>query len=83
MMLPLYQVDAFANEVFKGNPAAVIPLDAWLEEECELAAEVIAKLKAEGVDSLMMLCDSDEADIHELASSVGMAKLKAKSFNKR
>jgi len=28
MRLPLYQVDAFASEVFRGNPAAVCPLDA-------------------------------------------------------
>jgi PhzF family phenazine biosynthesis protein len=28
----LYQVDAFASEVFRGNPAAVCPLHAWLED---------------------------------------------------
>ncbi|HEU4904203.1 MAG TPA: PhzF family phenazine biosynthesis protein [Flavisolibacter sp.] len=33
MKLSIYQVDAFAEEVFKGNPAAVIPLDDWLEED--------------------------------------------------
>lgn len=32
MRIPLYQVDAFASRVFAGNPAAVCPLDAWLEE---------------------------------------------------
>ena len=32
MKLPLYQVDAFAGAVFAGNPAAVCPLDAWLED---------------------------------------------------
>jgi len=32
MKLPLYQVDAFASEVFSGNPAAVCPLDAWLPD---------------------------------------------------
>jgi PhzF family phenazine biosynthesis protein len=32
MKLPLYQVDSFATEVFRGNPAAVCPLDAWLDE---------------------------------------------------
>ncbi len=32
MQLPLYQVDAFADAVFKGNPAAVMPLDAWLPD---------------------------------------------------
>jgi predicted PhzF superfamily epimerase YddE/YHI9 len=30
--LKMYQVDAFANEVFQGNPAAVVPLDEWLSE---------------------------------------------------
>ena len=30
MKLDLYQVDAFANRVFEGNPAAVVPLDKWL-----------------------------------------------------
>ncbi len=31
--LPIYQVDAFASEVFAGNPAAVCPLDTWLPDE--------------------------------------------------
>lgn len=30
MNIPIYQVDAFTNERFKGNPAAVCPLDSWL-----------------------------------------------------
>ncbi|MBI5441612.1 MAG: PhzF family phenazine biosynthesis protein [Deltaproteobacteria bacterium] len=30
--IPLYQVDAFAREPFAGNPAAVCPLDHWLED---------------------------------------------------
>ncbi len=33
MNLTIYQVDAFASEVFKGNPAAVCPLDEWLDAE--------------------------------------------------
>jgi PhzF family phenazine biosynthesis protein len=33
MKLTIYQVDAFAEKVFKGNPAAVIPLEDWLEDE--------------------------------------------------
>jgi PhzF family phenazine biosynthesis protein len=32
MDIPLYQVDAFTRRVFSGNPAAVCPLDAWLED---------------------------------------------------
>ncbi len=30
--LPLYQVDAFTSEVFGGNPAAVCPLESWLDD---------------------------------------------------
>ena len=30
MTLPIYQVDAFADKLFGGNPAAVVPLQAWL-----------------------------------------------------
>lgn len=33
MKLTIYQVDAFTNKVFGGNPAAVIPLQNWLDEE--------------------------------------------------
>ncbi|HOY16617.1 MAG TPA: PhzF family phenazine biosynthesis protein [Haliscomenobacter sp.] len=33
MELSIYQVDAFANAVFQGNPAAVVPLNAWLPDE--------------------------------------------------
>ena len=32
MRLPIYQVDAFADRVFGGNPAAVCPLNAWLPD---------------------------------------------------
>jgi len=32
MPLPLFHVDAFAQRPFEGNPAAIVPLDAWLAE---------------------------------------------------
>jgi len=32
-MLPLIQVDAFADRPFTGNPAAVMPLHAWLPDD--------------------------------------------------
>jgi len=37
----IYQVDAFAEEVFEGNPAAVIPLTEWLPDDVlqSIAAE--------------------------------------------
>ena len=33
MKLNIYQVDAFAEKLFSGNPAAVIPLQNWPEDE--------------------------------------------------
>lgn len=32
MKLTMFQVDAFAEHVFEGNPAAVCPLEAWLDD---------------------------------------------------
>jgi PhzF family phenazine biosynthesis protein len=32
MKIRLYQVDAFADRVFTGNPAAVCPLERWLDD---------------------------------------------------
>lgn len=41
MRIPLYQIDAFADRPFAGNPAAVCPLEQWLSEELmqSIAAE--------------------------------------------
>lgn len=33
MELPIYQVDAFTDRLFAGNPAAVCPLSRWLNDE--------------------------------------------------
>src|SRR5690554_2968747 len=41
MKLAIYQVDAFADKPFQGNPAAVCPLEEWL------ADEVLLKIAAE------------------------------------
>ncbi len=39
--IPLFQVDAFTDRPFAGNPAAVCPLDAWLPDDLmrKIAAE--------------------------------------------
>lgn len=40
MELKLYQIDAFAGNVFQGNPAAVCPLEEWLPDSLlQLIAE--------------------------------------------
>lgn len=54
--IPIYQVDAFASELFAGNPAAVCPLDDWLPDDVlqAIAAEnnlsETAYFKARGED---------------------------------
>lgn len=41
MVLKIYQVDAFAEKVFEGNPAAIVPLESWLDDNLmqQIAAE--------------------------------------------
>lgn len=41
MKLKIYQIDAFAESVFEGNPAAVVPLSSWIE------ADTMQKIAAE------------------------------------
>ena len=50
MEFRLFQVDAFAARPFEGNPAAVVPLDAWLSEDQMLA---IAAEKQSGRDGVL------------------------------
>ncbi|MHC1721287.1 MAG: PhzF family phenazine biosynthesis protein [Clostridiaceae bacterium] len=33
MKIPIYQIDAFTDVQFKGNPAAICPLDSWISDE--------------------------------------------------
>ena len=33
MKIPIFQVDAFTSDIFKGNPAAVCPLNEWLPDK--------------------------------------------------
>lgn len=41
MNLKIYQIDAFSDTVFGGNPAAIVPLQTWLSDELmqKIAAE--------------------------------------------
>ena len=41
MRLQIFQVDAFTNQLFEGNPAGICPLDSWLEDSVmqNIAAE--------------------------------------------
>jgi PhzF family phenazine biosynthesis protein len=42
MKIPVYQIDAFTDQPFSGNPAAVFPLEEWLPDHVmqSIAAEI-------------------------------------------
>ena len=58
MRLPFFQVDAFADRPFTGNPAAVMPLDRWLDDA------ILQAIAAENnVSETAFLVPSEEADV--------------------
>lgn len=61
MNLPIYQVDAFASALFKGNPAAVIPLNQWIDDE--LMQNIAAENNLAETVFFVPLTDN-EADYH-------------------
>ncbi|RCK46678.1 PhzF family phenazine biosynthesis protein [Thalassospira profundimaris] len=60
--LPIYQIDAFTDLLFAGNPAAVVPLTQWLPDD------VLQKIAMENnlsETAFFVPCDnSEEADFH-------------------
>ncbi len=71
MQLKLYQVDAFATSLFKGNPAAVVPLEHWLAdalllaiaEENNLAETVFFVPQADGTYHIRWFTPEIEMDL--------------------
>jgi PhzF family phenazine biosynthesis protein len=70
MKLPLYQIDAFTSRLFSGNPAAVVPLDAWLPDAVLTAiaaennlAETAFVIPRQGVSPLRWFTPTVEVDL--------------------
>lgn len=70
MRLPIYQVDAFADAAFTGNPAAVVPLEEWLPDETLLAiaaennlAETAFFVRGDGECELRWFTPAVEVDL--------------------
>ena len=57
--LPITQVDAFADRPFAGNPAAVMPLEEWLDDAM---LQAIAAENNLAETAFLVPDDSDEAD---------------------
>jgi len=58
MDLRIYQVDAFTRRIFAGNPAAVVPLRAWLEDS--LMQHIAAENNCSETAFIVPLDDTDE-----------------------
>ena len=62
MTYPIYQVDAFTDRVLGGNPAAVMPLEAWLPDATLLALAIENNLSETAF--FLPLPEQDDADFH-------------------
>ena len=62
MKIPFAQIDAFASRPFSGNPAAVMPLDAWLDDD------VLQAIAAENnlSETAFLIPDASNAADYEL-----------------
>ena len=59
--IPFFQVDAFAQRPLTGNPAAVMPLDRWLDDEL---LQAIASENNLSETAFTVPSDKDDADYH-------------------
>lgn len=68
MRLPLFQIDAFTDRPFGGNPAAVCPLDSWLPDQLmqSIAAENNLSETAFLVPSEPAGGSAEDRPVHEL-----------------
>lgn len=64
----MFQVDAFSSEPFRGNPAAVVPLDSWLP------AETMLKIAAENnlAETAFFVKNNDGYDLRWFTPTVEM-----------
>jgi PhzF family phenazine biosynthesis protein len=71
MQLKIWQVDAFAEKALEGNPAAIVPLDGWLDErlmqrianENNLAETAFLVRRGEGRYALRWFTPEAEVDL--------------------
>lgn len=66
MTYTIYQVDAFTEKLFTGNPAAVVPLETWLPDE------LLQKIAAENnlAETVYYVFNGDSIDIRWFTPSI-------------
>ncbi|WP_259065767.1 PhzF family phenazine biosynthesis protein [Mucilaginibacter sp. X4EP1] len=68
MRLDLFQVDSFTSEIFKGNPACVVPLDFWLNDDVLIN---IAKENAVA-ETAFFVIDNDRVNLRWFTPEIEM-----------
>src|SRR5208283_4271892 len=71
MKIPFYQIDAFTSKLFRGNPAAICLLEAWLDDnqlqsiaaENNLSETAFLVLKSKGRYDLRWFTPTMEVDL--------------------
>ncbi|MBI34741.1 MAG: isomerase [Flavobacteriales bacterium] len=66
MKLDIYQVDAFTSELFKGNPAAVVPLPYWINDDLMLNIAAENNLS----ETAFYVCKNEEFEIRWFTPTV-------------
>lgn len=68
MKIPVYQVDAFTDKPFSGNPAAVCPLDGWVPDDVmqAIAAEMNLSETAFFVPRASASAEASEHGVYDL-----------------
>ena len=55
--MTLYQIDAFTDKLFSGNPAAVIPLEHWMDDD------LMQKIAMENnLSETVFICTANNSD---------------------
>jgi predicted PhzF superfamily epimerase YddE/YHI9 len=75
MKITQYQVDAFTTRVFEGNPAAICPLDQWLEMDFPASPPVSCKIpevliQGLGMQPIEFLAADDYVAVFEDESTI-------------
>lgn len=83
MKIRLFQVDAFAERVFEGNPATVCPLKAWLDDSLLQAIAEENNLQSLGVNEDPVTGSAHCELAHYWSHRLGSSVLRAHQLSKR
>jgi PhzF family phenazine biosynthesis protein len=78
--LSIFQIDAFADRVFGGNPAAICPLDSWIPDD---VMQAIAAENNHAETAFFVAADSKDTDGVLLRSALVYADAGGRALRSR